>query len=55
MHVIKFKDNFMEQRVTQDHPLYLVCPDVLSLVRERLSGGGGVWFVELHTVLVFFT
>jgi len=40
MHVIKFKDNFMEQKVTHDHPLYLVCPYVLSLVGERLSGEG---------------
>ena len=30
---------FVEQ-VLRDHPLYLVCPNMLSLVRELLSGDG---------------
>ena len=28
------------EHVLRDHPLYLVCPDVLSLVRELLLGDG---------------
>jgi len=28
------------ERTTHDHPLYLDCPDLLSLVGELLSGDG---------------
>jgi hypothetical protein len=39
-------------RVLYDHPLYLACPDMLSLVGEILSGDG--WgSSNLHSISYF--
>ena len=36
-----------------DHPLYLVCPDVLRTV-DGTSFGVQVWFIKSHTVFTIF-
>jgi hypothetical protein len=44
---------FIDHNV-HDHPLYLVCPDVLSLVGELLSGDGAVHRIK-YSFIFFFT
>jgi len=40
MHILPTTLTFHPQTDLHGHPLYLVCPDVLSLVGELLAGDG---------------